>query len=78
MGGPFQPTSQKECAHVESFNSILEREGIRRFEFESDEEPESTVGRFVDFHNNGRMHMAIDYNTPMDMNKICMEEFQKA
>ena len=78
MGGPFQPTSQKECAHVESFNSILEREGIRRFEFESDEEPESTVGRFVDFYNNERLHSAIGYITPVEMNKKCMEEIQKA
>lgn len=49
-----------------------------RFEFESDEERESIVGRFVDFHNNGRMGMVKDYNIQIYMNKLWMEEFQKA
>ncbi len=42
----------KEDAHIESFNSILEREVIRRFEFEMFDETKSTIERFVDFYNN--------------------------
>ncbi|MGC8506605.1 MAG: transposase, partial [Thermoplasmata archaeon] len=37
----IHPATPKEDAHIESFNSILEREVIRRFEFESFEEAES-------------------------------------
>ena len=37
---------------IESFNSILEREVIRRFEFEMFDETKSTIERFVDFYNN--------------------------
>jgi putative transposase len=51
---------------------------IRRFEFESFEEAESKVGRFVDFYNNERFHTAIRYITPREMNKKCMEKIQKA
>ena len=74
----IHPATPKEDAHIESFNSILEREVIRRFEFESFEEAQSTVGRFVDFYNNERLHTAIGYITPREMNKKCMEESQKA
>ena len=74
----IHPATPKEDAHIESFNSILEREVIRRFEFESFEEAESTMDRFVDFYNNERLHSAIGYITPREMNKKCMEKIQKA
>ena len=32
----------------------------------------------MDFYNNERLHTAIGYITPTEMNKKCMEEFQKA
>ena len=74
----IHPATPKEDAHIESFNSILEREVIRRFEFESFEEGESTIGRFIEFYNSERLHSAIGYITPREMNKKCMEENQKA
>ena len=74
----IHPATPKEDAHIESFNSIPEREVIRRFEFESLEEAESTIDRFSDFYNNERLHSAIGYITPREMNKKCMEEIQKA
>ena len=46
--------------------------------FESFEEAESTVGRFVDFYNNEGLYTAIGYITPREMNKKCMEKIQKA
>jgi putative transposase len=58
------PATPKEDAHIESFNSILEREIIRRFEFESFEDAESTISRYVDFYNNERLHSGIGYITP--------------
>ena len=39
----IHPATPKEDAHIESFNSILEREVIRRFEFERFEEAKSTI-----------------------------------
>ena len=74
----IHPATPKEDAHIESFNSILEREVIRRFEFESFEEAKSTIGRYVDFYNNERLHSAIGYITPREMNRKCMEKIQKA
>ncbi len=74
----IHPATPKEDAHIESFNSILEREVIRRFEFEMFDETKSTIERFVDFYNNERLHTAIGYITPRERNEKCMEERQKA
>ena len=74
----IHPATPKEDAHIESFNSILEREVIRRFEFEMFDETKSTTERFVDFYNNERLHTAIGYSTPRERNEKCMEERQKA
>ena len=74
----IHPATPKEDAHIESFNSILEREVIRRFEFDTFEESDSTINRFVDFYNNERLHTGIGYVTPREMNLKCMEERQKA
>ena len=74
----IHPATLKEDAHIESFNSILEREVIRRFEFEMFDETKSTIERFVDFYNNERLHTAIGYITPRERNEKCMEERQKA
>ena len=60
----IHPATPKEDAHIESFNSILEKEVIRRFEFSSFEDAESTIDRFIAFYNNERLHSAIDYKAP--------------
>ena len=57
----------KEDAHIESFNSILEKEVIRRFEFSSLENAETTIYRFIEFYNNERLHSAIDYKAPREV-----------
>jgi len=74
----IHPATPEEDAHIESFNSILEREVIRRFEFESFDEAESTISRFVYFYNNGRLHTGIGYITPKEMNEKWIKESQKA
>ncbi len=63
----IHPATPKEDAHIESFNSILEKEVIRRFEFSSFEDAESTIYRFNEFYNNERLHSAIDYRTPREV-----------
>ena len=68
----------KEDAHIDSFKSVLEMEVIIRFEFESFEESKSTIGRYVDFYNNERLHSTIGYITPCGMNRKCMEKIQEA
>ncbi|MHB8544960.1 MAG: transposase [Leptospirales bacterium] len=73
----IHPATPKEDAYIESFNSILEREVIRRFEFENFDDTESTIGRFVDFYNNRRLHTAIGYITPKEMNEKWMKESQE-
>ncbi|MHB8360470.1 MAG: IS3 family transposase [Thermoplasmataceae archaeon] len=57
---------------------ILEREVIRRFEFENFDDTKSTIGRFVDFYNNKRLHTGIGYIMPREMNEKWMRESQKA
>ena len=63
----IHPQTPKEDAHIESFNSILEREVIRRFEFNSFEDTKATVGRFIEFYNRTRLHSAIGYQTPREV-----------
>ena len=65
-----------EDAHIESFNSIMKRVVIRRFEFESFKEVESTFGSFVDFYNKERLHRTIGCITPREKNKKSMEKIQ--
>jgi putative transposase len=74
----IHPATPKEDAHIEPFNSILEREVMRRLEFEGLEEAKSTIGRYVDFYNNERLHSAIGYITPWEMSRKCMEKIQEA
>lgn len=73
----IHPATPKEDGYIESFNSILEREVIRRFEFDNIEEARSTIKRYIDFYNNERLHSAIGYITPKEMNIKCMEMKQK-
>ena len=63
----IHPQIPKKDTHIESFNSIQEREVIRRFEFSSFEDTRSTVERFIDFYNTDRLHSAIDYKTPREV-----------
>ena len=63
----IHPATPKEDAYIESFNSILEKEVIRRFEFSSFEDAMGTIERFIAFYNNERLHSAIDYKAPGEM-----------
>ena len=65
----IHPSTPKENAHIESFNSILEKEVMRRFEFSSFEDAMSTIERFMAFYNNERLHSAIDYRAPREMHE---------
>jgi len=73
----IHPAIPKEDGYIESFNSILEREVIRKIEFDTFEEARSTIKRYIDFYNNGRLHSAIGYITSGEMNLKCMEMKQK-
>ena len=63
----IHPPTPKEDAHIESFNSILGKEVIRRFEFSSFEDAENTISRFIALYNDERLHSAIDYRTPREV-----------
>ena len=73
----IHPATPKEDAQIESFNSNLERGGIRRIEFERFEEAKSTMDRFVNFYNDERLHSAIGYISSGEMNKKCIEKIRK-
>ena len=63
----IHPATPKEDAHIESFNSILEKEVIRRFEFSSFKNTENTISRFIEFYNDEKLHSAIDYKASMEI-----------
>ena len=63
----INPATPKEYAHIYSFNPLLEKEVIRGFEFSSFEDEDNTISRFIEFHNNERLHSAINYRTPREV-----------
>ena len=74
----IHPATPREDAHIESFNSILEKEVMRRFEFDSFRDAEQAIYRFIDFYNNERLHSGVGYYTPrqayLKWKEISMEE----
>ncbi|OWP56395.1 MAG: hypothetical protein B2I17_06260 [Thermoplasmatales archaeon B_DKE] len=56
----------RENTQIESYNSILENEVIRRFELSPFEDKMDTIDRFIAFYNNERLHSAIDYRALRD------------
>ena len=54
----------KEDEHTESFNSMLEKEVIRKFEFDGFRDAEQTISRFISFYNNERLHSGAGYISP--------------
>ena len=65
------------CDGADQFNSILEKEVIRKFEFSSFEDAENTISRFIAFYNNERLHSAIDYRIPRELNEKWKENIIK-
>ena len=63
------PATLKKDAQIESLNSILENEVIRRFEFPSLENAGNIISMFIEFYNNERLHTAIGYITSREMKK---------
>ena len=63
----IHPATPKEDAHIESFNSILEKDVVRRFEFSSFNDAMNTIERFIAFYNNERLHSAIGYKAPREV-----------
>ncbi len=74
----IHPATPREDAHIESFNSILEKELMRRFEFDSFTHAEQTISRFINFYNNERLHSGVGYYAPgqayLKWKEISMEE----
>lgn len=57
----------EENAYIEAYHSLLEREVIKRFEFNSYYEAELTVAAYNDFYNNRRLHGSLGYKTPQQV-----------
>ena len=60
----IHPATPREDAHIESFNSILEKELMRRFEFYGFRDAEQAIFRFISFYNNERLHSGVGYISP--------------
>lgn len=67
------PRSPQENGHIESFNSIVEMEVVRRFEFDDFKEALDTMKRFIRFYNEERLHSGIGYRTPKEVYESCMD-----
>jgi hypothetical protein len=63
----FRILKENYLLYIESFNSILEKEVIRRFEFSSFEDAESTISKLIEFYNNERLRSALDCKRPREV-----------
>jgi putative transposase len=57
----------EENSYIEAFHSILDREVIQRFDFESFYESKQTISAHMDFYNNKRLHGSLKRKTPMQV-----------
>ena len=77
-----KPATPEQNAHIESYHSIQEKVVCRRNEFESLEELQATLNRFVSFYNFKRIHSGVQYQSPykyslnmnIDMNHYQLEQ----
>lgn len=72
-----KPATPEQNAHIESYHSILEKVICQKYEFESLEELQDTMNRFVYFYNYERIHSGVGYISPnkyLENNDICIEE----
>jgi transposase InsO family protein len=54
----------EENAHIEAFHSIVEAEVERAYEFDTFEELEDTIKRYIRFYNSERIHSSLGYVSP--------------
>jgi putative transposase len=57
----------QENSYIEAFHSIIEREVIRRFDFESYYEAKLTLSAYMDFYNTKRQHGSLQRKTPLNI-----------
>ncbi len=55
----------KENSYIKAFHNILEREVIKRFDFESYYEAKLTLTAYMNHYNNRRKHGSLNIKTPM-------------
>jgi transposase InsO family protein len=57
-------STPEDNAYIEAFHSLVEREVIRRYEFDFFYHAERTFHNYYRFYNERRLHSAIKYQTP--------------
>jgi transposase InsO family protein len=58
------PATPEDNSYIEAFHSILQRDVILRFEFQSYYEAKTTIERFIERYNYRRPHRSISFMTP--------------
>jgi len=77
-----KPATPEQNAHIESYHSIQEKVICQRYEFESLENLQATLNRFVSFYNFKRIHSGVGYQSPfkyllkmdIDMNQFDIDQ----
>lgn len=60
------PQHPQTIGKIESFHRNIQRELLRQKEFESIEEVKAAIKNYIEYYNQERVHMGIDYLTPAD------------
>ena len=54
----------QEYSYIESYHGILQSELVERFELNSYYEAKLTIGKYVEFYNNKKIHGSLKMQTP--------------
>ncbi|HAT4163707.1 TPA: transposase, partial [Clostridioides difficile] len=68
----IQSFSQKGCPYdnacIESFHAVLKKEEVYRNTYEKYEDAKKSIFQYIEsFYNSKRLHSALDYNTPNEV-----------
>lgn len=63
----IHPAAPRKGGLIGAMNPVIERELIRRFEFDSLEDAKNIIDRYMVFYNGERIHSVIWYMTPREM-----------